>query len=265
MTVTDTPIDRDEVGEAQLLFQEARDRRKRRWLIGGIATFAFVVLFGIVVGVLAIRGGAMSQPVAQPSARPLAAVSSAKASFSVRPVYCYAPAFSPTAGQLPPSAPLPTCSAPYALTPSHLDVTPGSNGYSYDQNIAVDTRFAAYPSTVRPSGKLDQSVLLPEQSGGHRFVLGPAALTRSAIASARVTESDGEWVIDLGLTADGANEWNALAHQQFHAMVAVVVGNHVVSAPITQPAQATFSSFGNRLVISGSFNEHQATAIAAPL
>jgi hypothetical protein len=265
MTVTETRVGRAEVDEAQLLFQEARERRRRRWLIGGVATIAFVALFGIVVCVLAIRGGATSRPVAQPSASPLAAVSSAKAGFSLRPVYCYAPASSLPAGQPPAPGPLPTCSTPYELTASHLNVIPGSNAYSHDPNIGEDPQFAAYPSTARPDDKLNQSVLLPEQTGDHRIVLGPAALTQKAIASTEVSESDGQWVIDLTLTSGGAKEWNILAQQQFHAMIAVVVGRHVVSAPITQPTQASFSPFGNRLVISGPFNEHQAKVIASQL
>jgi len=39
-----------EVDELQLLFREAKQRRRRRWLISGIATLAFLVVVGMVVG-----------------------------------------------------------------------------------------------------------------------------------------------------------------------------------------------------------------------
>jgi preprotein translocase subunit SecD len=44
--------------------------------------------------------------------------------------------------------------------------------------------------------------------------------------------------------------------------VAIAASGKVVSAPIIQPSDATFESFGGTAVISGSFNRKQAEALA---
>jgi preprotein translocase subunit SecD len=80
-----------------------------------------------------------------------------------------------------------------------------------------------------------------------------------------VNHLDGEWAIDLTLTPNGAAQWDRLAEQQFHAIVGVVINGRVVSAPITQPTQSSFTSFDGRLQISGGFTEHQAEVIASEL
>jgi hypothetical protein len=271
MTLTDAPTHRAEADEAQLLFEEARQRRRTRRLIAGVATAVVVVLVVVAVAVAAAgRGGSPSRPTARPAPGPVAAASSVTAGFSLRPVDCYAPAFSPGAGQPPAAGPLPACSAPYQLTASRLGLAPEAgdpSGYSVTQDIGADPQFAAYPSTTRPNDRSHQSVLLPgdPQTGARRFVLGPAALTRTAIASARASEVNGEWAVRLTLTAAGVDQWNTLAQDQFHALIAVVVGGTVVSAPITQPTQTSFSSFGDQVVVGGTFTAHQARVIASEL
>jgi WD40 repeat protein len=74
MTTTESPPDLVAVNESQLLFREARQRRKRRWLVAGIASLAFVVLLGIILSALAIHsGGGSPRPVTNPSPAPPAA------------------------------------------------------------------------------------------------------------------------------------------------------------------------------------------------
>jgi hypothetical protein len=269
MTVTHPSPRTTEVDEAQLLFREARQRRRRRRLIGGIASISFLILFGIVIGVVAIQGGGSSpRPVAHPAPSPPAVAANA-AGFSIRPLLCYAPPYAVASGLAPSTGPLPACSPSSQLTTSNLQVTPdyNVNGYTVNTNIASDPQFATYPSTASSSARLNQDVLLagdPAQGSG-RYVLGPAGLTRSAIATARATRIDGVWAVDMTLTPQGSARWDALAHQQFHALVGVVIGGRVVSAPITQPTQSSFTSFDGQLQISGSFTEHQARAIASEL
>jgi len=271
MTVTDSPSQAAEVDEAQLLFQEARQRRKRRRLIAGIAAAVVVLPVGITIGLLASRSGSGSpRPAAQASPAP-SATATASAGFSIRPVLCYAPPYSVPPGRAPSTGPLPACSPSTQLTASNLQVTPRAdnvNGYTADTNIGPDPQFATYPSTTRPNDNLDQDVLLPGtpgEGGDLRYVLGPAGLARSAIASARATRLSGQWLIDLSLTPKGSLQWDTLAEQTFHQIVGVAIDGRVVSAPINQPTLPSFTSFDGRLQISASLTEHQAKTIASEL
>ena len=186
MTITDSPTHTAEVDQAQLLFPEARQRRRRRWVITGIATFAFLVVVGIVVGLLVTQGGAggSTRPLAFPAPSPPAAAV-ASAGFSIRPVLCYAPPYSVASGNAHATGPLPTCSTPTALTASNLRVEVDRNnvnGYtSNGSNISPDPQFAPYPSTTSSNAKGSQTVLLPggPAEGSARYVLGPAGLTEA--------------------------------------------------------------------------------------
>ncbi len=270
MTVTDTPSHRTNVDETQVLFEEAKQRRRRRWLLGGIASFAFAIFVGIVIGLVAIQGGGRSpRPVGHPVPPP-SATAVAGADFAIRPVLCYAPPYAVPLGQNPSTGPLPTCSPASQLTAANLDVTPASNnvdGFTSTTNIDADPQFATYPSTTSSSGKQSQVLLLPgtSASGPGRFVLGPAGLTRSAIATAHANDEFGQWTVLLRLTPNGSAQWDALAARQFHAIVGVVVNGQVVSTPITQPSQQSFTSFDGQLQIASGITEHQAKVIASEL
>jgi len=197
-------------------------------------------------------------------------VAGTSAAFSIRPVLCFAPPFTPGAVPQAAGGPLPTCAPSSALTPSNLRVTPDSgtvDGYTSNSQIAADPQFAIYPSTPAGSVGNNATVLLPGSPGAgtDRYVLGPAALTGTSVRAAHVQDIDGQWTVDLQLTGSGSARWDALARQQFHAIVGVVFGGMVVSAPITQPTQTAFSSFDGRLQVSGGLSEHQAEAVAAAL
>jgi hypothetical protein len=272
VTITDSPTHTAEVDELQLLFREAKQRRRRRWLISGIATLAFLVVVGMVVGLsVAQGGGRSSRPQVNPAPAPPPAAVAADAAFSIRPVLCFAPPYSGASGAAPTNVPLPTCSASTALTATNLQVEPASNivtGYTYrGDQISADPQFATYPSTTSSNNKQGQVVLLPGAlaDGPSRYVLGPVGLNRSAIAHARVTEFSGQWAVDLVLTRHGSAQWDSFAERTFHEISAVVINGHVVSAPIMQPTQDSFTSFGGQLQISGGFTQRQAQTIAAGL
>jgi hypothetical protein len=269
VTATDSPTDQAPLDQIQVLFEEARQRRARRWLIGGITAVVLVVILAIVLVVLATSNSG-ARPDTHPPLGPPVVVATGGSAFSIRPVLCYAPPYSPAFGQPANTGRLPTCSASSQLTAANLSITPNAsnvNGYTANSNIVPDPQFATYPSTATTRVYPDATVLLPGTTveGTGRYVLGPAGLTRSGVASAQATKQSGQWLIDLTLTNGGSVQWDALAAKQFHAILGVVIGGRVVSAPITQPTQSSFSSFNGQLDIGGSFTGRQAKAIASEL
>jgi preprotein translocase subunit SecD len=185
----------------------------------------------------------------------------------LRPVLCYAPAFSLSKGQKASTGALPTCSSATQLTSTNLDVTPDSsniNGYTYNTNIAPDDQFATFRSTPSTQDSKNATVLLPGTSaeGSGRYVLGPAQLTGTAVHSASAQLNNGQWTVNLVLTSAGSSAWDAFSKQQFHAMIGVDLDGQVISAPITQPTQSSWSSFDGNVQISGSFSENQAKTLA---
>lgn len=184
-----------------------------------------------------------------------------------RPVLCFAPPYAATKGKKPPppTTPLPPCGASYQTTKANLAVTPNSSsqGYSSNTNIQVDPIFASYPSTPTtiPNYPSD-TVLLPglPGSGVGRYVLGPEQLTGASIASAQAQISQtGSWVVNYVLTSAGSPKWDQVAQANFHQYLALELDGVVQSAPLIQPSQATFTSFGGQGEISGG-NMTQAEA-----
>ncbi|HEX3839719.1 MAG TPA: hypothetical protein VHU85_02900 [Acidimicrobiales bacterium] len=203
------------------------------------------------------------------SAKPATVSSNA---FSIRPVLCYAPPLTSGSGQASSTRPLPTCAPSSELTATNLGVKPdpsSANGFTSNSSVVrADPQFSGYPSTPLANDNPNDTVLLPAQSsqqGNIRFVLGPAAITRSAVKSASAHLVNNQWTINITLTGEGSTQWDALAQSQFHAIIGIDIGGKVVSAPIVQPSQTSFSSFDGQMQISGSFNQKQAEALAASL
>jgi preprotein translocase subunit SecD len=71
--------------------------------------------------------------------------------------------------------------------------------------------------------------------------------------------------VNATLTGKGAGEWDALAQKYFHEIIGIDLDGQVVSAPLTQPGQATFTSFAGRVQISGSFTQSTAQSLALDL
>jgi len=184
-----------------------------------------------------------------------------------RPALCYAPPLTVAKGKNPTTGPLPSCSSTTALTKANLQVTPNSsnvNGYTYNTNIAEDQSFATYKNTLPTNDNKNETVLLPGTAaeGNLRYVLGPAQLTGTAVKSASAQLNNGQWAVNLSLTGPGNTAWENLAQQQFHAIIAIDLDGQVISAPITQPTQSTFTPFNGSVQISGSFTEDQAKTLA---
>jgi preprotein translocase subunit SecD len=184
-----------------------------------------------------------------------------------RPALCYAPPFSVAKGKKASTGPLPTCSASTELTAANLQVTPDSsnvNGYTSNTNIQDDPAFATYRSTPSLTDNKGDTVLLPgtAANGAGRYVLAPAAMTGTAVKSASAQLNNGQWTVNLVLTGVGSTQWDNLAKQQFHAIIAIDLDGQVISAPITQPTQSSFTSFNGQVQISGSFTEDQAKLLA---
>jgi hypothetical protein len=191
-------------------------------------------------------------------------------SLLLRPVECgalpYSHASTGPAGPIE-SRPLPTCAARYLTDTANLRVTPGPGGTGFSENHAVapDPAFTSFPSSTGDDPT--KTVLLPSSGGNGqyaRWVLGPAGITSADIADVRAQHVPGTgWVLDVTLTPPGAARWDAFAFQYFHEPIAVDVDGAVVSAPVTEPSQATFSSFNGRIEISGDFTAIEARRLAA--
>jgi preprotein translocase subunit SecD len=190
-----------------------------------------------------------------------------------RPALCYAPPLTVAKGKKPSTGPLPTtCAASSALTQANLQVTPNSsnvNGYTSNSNIPNDPQFATYPSTPSSRDVKNATVLLPGTgaAAGVRYVLAPAGLTGTAVKSASAALGSGStsWVVNIVLTSSGSKAWDTLAQQQFHAIIGIDLDGQVISAPITQPTNSTFQSFGGQVQISGGFTQTEAKLLATDL
>jgi preprotein translocase subunit SecD len=183
-----------------------------------------------------------------------------------RPVLCGAPAYTqPAKGKAPPSGTLPSCGQ-YATTAASLNVntTTGIPG----NNIPANPVFAPYLSTKNDDPA--QTVLLPSdpQSGLQqypRFVLGPSQLKGTAIASsvAQFDTQNSQWVVSY--TLKQVTPWDTVAQENFHQYVAIDLDGFVESAPLIQPNNTTFGSFGGKGQISGNFTQATAKTLALQL
>jgi preprotein translocase subunit SecD len=123
------------------------------------------------------------------------------------------------------------------------------------------------PTTTRAGDQRDACVVLPDKPGGKhasRYYLGKAALTgKGTVDTAKADFVGGTgWTVKVELTDSGSSKWDALAQQQFHKQVAIVLDGLVQSAPTILPDKAAFESFGGTAVISGNFNQDEAENLA---
>jgi preprotein translocase subunit SecD len=123
------------------------------------------------------------------------------------------------------------------------------------------------PTTSRGSDVRNACVVLPQKPGGKdatRYYLGKAGLTgKGTVDTAKAEFVSGQgWTVKMDLTGSGSSKWDALAQQQFHKQVAIVLDGLVQSAPTIQPNDQSFTSFGGTAVISGSFTQDEAENLA---
>jgi hypothetical protein len=191
--------------------------------------------------------------------------------FQVRPALCATGApVAPTSNKTPPPLPTTCSSGRYSLQAPNLTVNT-STGTSNLPSIAPDPTLAVLPSSspAYDDSHPGNSVLIPVSGGGDggpsRYLLGPAVLNGSAVAKARATFVDPQWVVDVTLTAPGATAWDDAARTYFHQLLAMEVDGMALSVPLVQPNSPTFVSFDGQLQVSGNFTRKTATQLAAVL
>src|ERR1035438_2133504 len=157
---------------------------------------------------------------------------------------------------------MPACGASYLDTAANLAVNASTGNPT--NNIAPDPSFAAITSTSPQNDNKANEVLLPALGDpALRYVLGPSQLTGHSVHSAVAQQNTiGQWLVSYTLTKTGSPLWDKVAEKNFHALLAIELDGVVQSAPLIQPAQATFSSFDGQGEISGSFNEQSAKNLA---
>jgi hypothetical protein len=195
-----------------------------------------------------------------------ASVLLASGTLQFRPVLCgSAPYTTPTDGTKLGPLPDACSSSAYSLQAPNLTVNV-STGNSNESSIPFDPALSPYQSSTSTYNNAHphSPVLLPVQGGsGVRYLLGPSELSGSAVASAQAAFQARQWVVDVTLTGPGAVGFDALSEKYFHEIIGIDVDGTVVSAPLTQPAQAAFTSFAGRVQISGSFSKAEAQNLAA--
>ena len=206
------------------------------------------------------------------NARAVLATVGQTAQLLFRPALCYAPQFVGVHSKaaVPAGTTLPACSASTELSKANLNVTPNNSAQGYSaNNVGADTQFARYPSTLPAGDAASKTVLLPglANSGfSGRYVLGPAQLTGHAVKSAIAQQDQtGQWVVSYTLTPTGSSQWDAVAQENFHQIIAIDLDGVVVSAPLIQPTQSTFTSFQGQGQISGNLTQSEAENLARAL
>ena len=188
-----------------------------------------------------------------------------------RSVLCYAPVYNsaaPSPGRLSTSS----CGPASRLNETNLGVTPDdSNAGFSSQNVALDSALAGVPSTSAVKETGAGTVLLPGfpsayWQGVTRFVLGPAEMTSAAIAQAAASRNQtGAWVVDYTMTKRGSALWDKVAEENFHKLLSIDFDGEVVSTPIIQPTQSSFTTFNGKGEISGNLTKAEAMALAHAL
>jgi preprotein translocase subunit SecD len=176
-----------------------------------------------------------------------------------RPVLCEAGPASKNAKAV---ATMPSCGASYQMTAANLNVNTSTGNPT--NNIGLDPQYTNIKSTPSQNDIATQTVLLPGLGNSSlRYVLGPSQLSGTAVKSAVAQQNQiGAWVVNYTLTSTGSPAWDKVAQANFHAMLAIELDGVVQSAPLIQPNQAAFTSFGGQGEISGSFTESSAKNLA---
>jgi hypothetical protein len=265
----------------EVLIPEARQHQRRRYFRSGIVA----ALCGLLIAALISFGALfLTGPAASGRAHPVSAVPSVSATSAApvyfRPVLCYALPFIAAASTSSTTTPV-TCTAASGLTSRTLNVEPTAGRPNVEResgagftmnNVFPDPALAGVPSTRASADKATSRVLLPGLPGanpgqplGTRFLLGTAEMTSASVGSAvahRINPK-GPWVVDYTmLGSKGSVLWDKVAHKNFHQLLGIDFHGVVVSAPIIEPTQSSFSSFAGRGEISGNLTRSEATALA---
>lgn len=176
-----------------------------------------------------------------------------------RPVLCEA---GPASKKAKTITSIPSCGAAYQMSAANLavDTTTGNP----TNNIGPDPQYTSVKSTSPQNDNAASTVLLPGLGNSTlRYVLGPSELSGTAVKSAVAQQNQiGAWVVNYTLTSAGSPAWDRVAQANFHAILAIELDGVVQSAPLIQPNQTSFTSFGGQGEISGSFTEDSAKNLA---
>jgi len=194
------------------------------------------------------------------------------AQLTFRPALCQANPYSPPKkGTTLPPLPSACTSSTYSiqLPPTgSLTVSSSSTNSSNLSSIPADPALSSYPTTQPAYDDLHphSPVLIPlVGGGGFRNLLGPAEMNGTAVASAIAQFISPDWVVNATLTNKGSTEWDNLTKKYFHEIIGIDLDGQVVSNPLTLPGQATWTSFGGRVQISGNFTQTSAQDLALDL
>lgn len=196
------------------------------------------------------------------------------AQLQFRPVLCLAGPAPTKEAVGTPGLPGACSSNQYSLQAPNLTVAPSSSssgGYNTNlSSIPPDPALAKLPTTSPQYNDThpNDNVLVPIQGGGgDRYLLGPTALTGTAISPGSAVGQfvGGTWVVNVSLTSAGSPKWDALAQKYFHQLIGINLDGVVQSAPLTQPTNAAFQSFAGKIQISGNFTQTSAQNLALVL
>lgn len=186
----------------------------------------------------------------------------------VRPVLCLSGPYDESGGSPATDMSAACIGTPYVLQP----VTADGNGY--ESNQSNDPALGQYPSTTPEQDSSDPNTvaLLPQaqkadSTGVLRYLVGPVQLALTArVASAQVAQDRyGGWVVDVQLSSSAASAWDQVAYRYFHDMLGVDLNGQIVTAPIIEPTQSSYTSFDGQLELAGDFSKATAEAVAATL
>jgi preprotein translocase subunit SecD len=178
-----------------------------------------------------------------------------------------APYTKPKAGTKVGPLPSGPSASQYSIMAPNLTVNT-SAGTSNIASIGLDPALAAYPTSTPgyDDAHPHSTVLVPlANGGGVRYLLGPSELSGQAVASALAQFVSPQWVVNATLTGKGSTAWDALAQKYFHEIIGIDLDGQVVSAPLTQPSSAAFTSFAGKVQISGNFTQASASALSLDL
>ncbi len=221
-------------------------------------------MIGVLTGVLTAALAGLPYTAGAASGRPAGSTL-----VYFRPVLCYAPPYHAST-RAPEPLPTPPCSSSTRLDQTNLGASPNRTdpaGFTANY-VPPDLALGAVPSTPVADVPSDAPVLVPglpgtSDDGGDRLVLGPVQMTSRAVARAQASRNQtGAWVVDYATTRAASALWDKVAKENFHRILGIEFDGVVVSAPIIQPAQATFTSFNGLGEISGNLTRTEAQRLA---
>lgn len=250
----------------EVLIPEARSRQRQRYRRSVFLVSIVALLVGGLVALL-ITTTSSGSGTAHDPLKP-STVGVGRATVLIRPVLCFA---YPYVASQKKTGPVPPCATPYQLSAAALNVSPNSAQVGYTSNTPMpDPAMAGYPSSTHDSPT--HTVLLGELTGGprirERWVLGPSEmrLSTSDVESASAQKNEtGQWIVMVHLSSAGAAAFDRVAYKNFHQIVAIDMGGKVVSTPIIQPTQTSFSSFDGVMQISGSLTAPNARSVVVAI